>query len=137
MIKWYIDTSIWMDIYEDRRGYYSEPLGDYALKLLSMIKAKNDCLIITDLLIRELEVGYSMEAIRGMMLPFEKIIERVFVTKEQRDEALIIAAKKGVPPGDVTHAIIARDNNCVLITRDNHFKKLEDIWQYNKPEEFI
>lgn len=38
--KYYVDTSVWIDLYEDRKGYNKEPLGDFALKLFSYIKAK-------------------------------------------------------------------------------------------------
>ena len=26
--KYYLDTSIWIDVYEDRKGYNNEPLGE-------------------------------------------------------------------------------------------------------------
>ena len=61
--KYYIDTSIWIDLYEDRKGYQDEPLGEYALKLLSFIKANKADLFISDMLIRELEGYYSL--VRG------------------------------------------------------------------------
>src|SRR3989338_6256149 len=125
--KYYVDTSIWMDLLEDRKGFNGEPLGDYALKLFAMIKAKNYKLILSDLLIRELESNYSVEEINGMILPFKKIIEKVFVTTEQRDEAKKIAEERNVPPGDVLHAIIARDNQYTMVTRDRHFQRLGDI----------
>lgn len=35
------------------------------------------------------------------------------------------------------HAIVARDNGLILITRDNHFRVLQDISKYYKPEELI
>jgi len=34
LMKFYLDTSIWIDIYEDRKGYNSEPLGNYGFKLI-------------------------------------------------------------------------------------------------------
>ena len=135
--KYYVDTSIWMDLVEDRRGYNDEPLGTYALKLFAMIKAKKHKMVVSDLLIRELESNYSMEEINGMMLPFQKIMEKVFVTTEQRDEAKKIAGERNLPPGDVLHAIVARDSNYIMITRDKHFKELEDITKHSKPEEII
>lgn len=135
--KYYVDTSIWMDLVEDRKGYNDEPLGDYALRLFAMIKAKKHRMIITDLLIRELESNYSLEEINGMMLPFQKIMERVIVTKEQRDEAKRIAEERNLPPGDVIHGLVARDNNFIMVTRDKHFKELEDITKHYKPEEII
>ncbi len=135
--KYYIDTSIWMDLYEDRKGYNGEPLGNFALKLFSLIKAKKNFLVITDLLIRELEMNYSLPEINGMVKPFEKIIEKIIATDKQRDEAKKIAKERGIPPGDVLHAIIARDNNLILITRDKHFRHLEDISPHHKPEDLI
>ncbi|HLC80286.1 MAG TPA: PIN domain-containing protein [Candidatus Nanoarchaeia archaeon] len=135
--KYYVDTSIWMDLLEDREGYNKEPLGDYALKLFAMIKAKKHKLAVSDLLIRELESNYSVEEINGMVLPFQKIMEKVFVTKEQRDEAKKIAEERNLPPGDVLHAIVARDNKYIMVTRDKHFKELGDIIKHYKPEEII
>lgn len=126
-----------MDLLEDRRGYNDEPLGDYALKLFAMIKTMKYKLVVSDLLIRELESNYSVEEINGMVLPFQKIIEEVFVTREQRDEAKRIAKERNLPPGDVLHTIIARDNKYIMITRDKHFKELRDITKHYKPEEII
>lgn len=135
--KYYVDTSIWIDLLEDRKGYNDEPLGSYALKLFALIKAKNHKMIVSDILIRELESNYSVEQINGMVLPFRKVMEKVFVTREQRDEAKKIAEERNLPPGDVLHAIVARDNNLIVITRDKHFKELEDITKHYKPEEII
>ena len=53
--KYYLDTPIWMDIYEDRKGFRDEPLGDFALRLISMLLARKDTLVLSDLLIKELE----------------------------------------------------------------------------------
>lgn len=137
MEKYYIDTSIWIDIYEDRKGYNNEPLGDYALKLFGSIKAKNAILVISDILIRELEGYYSMEEINGMVKPFEKILQKIVTTKEQRMMARKIAEERNVPPGDVLHALIARDNKLILVTRDRDFGQLRDLSRHYKPEELI
>lgn len=126
-----------MDLYEGRKGYNNEPLGDFALKLFSLIKAKNNKLIITDLLIKELEMNYSLAEINGMIRPFEKIIEKIITNKKQREEAKKIAQERKIPPGDVLHAVIARDNNLILITRDKHFRQLKDISLHHKPEDLI
>ena len=135
--KYIIDTSIWVDLYEDRKGYNSEPLGDYALKLLVKLKAKEDTIVLTDFLIHELETIYSIAEINGIFKPFEKIITKIIATEKQREEAKKIAAEKDVPAGDVLHAIIARDNDLILVTRDKHFRKLEYLSKHYKPEELI
>ena len=92
--KYLIDTSIWVDLYEDRKSYQNEPLGDFAFKLFSMIKAKQNKIVITDLTIRELETNYSMEEINGMMKLFEDILEKLVASKEQRYEAKKLADEK-------------------------------------------
>ncbi len=132
-----IDTSIWVDLYEDRKSYRNEPLGDYSLRLLSSIKAKGDFIVLTDFLIQELETIYSIPEINGMFKPFERLTKKFIATKTQREEAKIIAQERNVPAGDVLYAISARDNKLILITRDNHFRKLKDISEYFKPEELI
>lgn len=135
--RYLIDTSIWVDLYEDRKGFYNEPLGDYALKILSMIQAKGDVIALTDLLIRELESSYSMPQINGLFKLFQKNVNKIIATAEQREEAKKIAVERNIPAGDALHAILARDNGLTLITRDKHFKQLEDISKHYKPEEII
>jgi len=137
VVKYLIDTSIWVDLYEDRKGYRNEPLGDFAFTLLAWIKVQKHRIVITDFLIRELEVLYSMEEIKGLFKPFEDIIDKVVSTSKQRAEAKRIAVKRNIPPGDALYAIIARDHDLILITRDNHFKELKDISPHLKPEDVI
>jgi len=135
--KYYIDTSIGIDLLDNRKGYNGEPLRDYALKLFASIKVNGRILIISDLLIRELEAYYSLEEINGMILPLQKIIEKIIATKKQRVEARKIAEERNLPPGDCLHAIIARDEDLILVTRDKDFRLLRDIAEHYKPEELI
>ncbi len=135
--EYIIDTSIWVDLYEDRKGYDNEPLGDYAFKLLVKIKAQEKVIVLTDFLIKELETLYSVAEINGIFNPFNKIIKKLIATEKQREEAKKIANERDVPAGDALCAIVARDNNSILVTRDRHFRKLEDISKHHKPEELI
>jgi len=121
--EYIIDTSIWVDL--------------YAFKLLVKIKAKESAIVLTDFLIRELETIYSVAEINGMFKPFEKIIKKIIATEKQWEEAKKIAKERDVPAGDALHVIIARDNNFILVTRDRHFRELEDISKHYKPEELI
>jgi predicted nucleic acid-binding protein len=133
--KYLIDTSIWIDFYEDRKGFQGEPLGDFAFKLLARIKAKQNKIVITDLTIRELEMNYTLPEINGMMKAFEGILDKMIASQEQRNEAKKIAEERNVPKGDALHAILARDNKLILISRDKHFKQLTDISDCHKPED--
>ncbi|MBI2672183.1 hypothetical protein HYX16_04580 [Candidatus Woesearchaeota archaeon] len=72
-----------------------------------------------------------------MMKLFESLIEKIIVTEKQYQEADKIVKERILPLGDVLHSIVARDNNLILVTRDKHFKQLEDISKSHKPEELI
>mgnify|MGYP001578310187 CR=1 FL=1 len=133
--RYYLDSSIWMDLYEDRKGYNNEPLGDYAWRLLSLIRAKKARIIITDLLIKELGGYYSPEQINGMMVLFEKLLDRIIIQNEEYEEGYKISSIRNIPLGDAIHAIVARNYNLILITRDKHFIRLKDISAFLRPEE--
>ena len=137
MNKYYIDTSIWMDVYEGRIGFNNEPLGKYALKLFALIRKENHRLVISDILIQELQRYYPIEKINGMMKIYENLIEKVSVSKKHYKEAEKIVKEKNLPLGDVLHTILARDYNLILVTRDKHFKELVFISKSYKPEELI
>lgn len=135
--RYYLDTAIWIDFLEDRKGYTGEPLGRFAFDLFCLLKANKNKLVITDLTIIELSMHYSMDQIKSMMLPYEDTIERIDITKEQKEEGKRISVERDIPVGDAIHAIVARDHNLILVTRDNHFRKLEDISEHFKPEDII
>jgi len=134
--KYYLDTSIWMDYYEDRQDP-TKDIGEFAFKLLCKLLASNSKIVVSSFLLRELEVAYSLDQIRGLALPFERLMERVDVSDKQREEAKKIAEERKLPKGDAIHAILARDNNAILVSRDKHFQLLKDICEVVKPEDII
>lgn len=137
MTKYYLDACIWIDIYNDRKDFRGRSLSDPALVLLSYIRENKHRIVMTDLLFNELKRFFSTEEINGMFKPFERLTEIINVNKKQRNEAVRLSIERNIPKGDILHAIIARDNNLILITRDNHFKRLRDIVIPYKPEDLI
>jgi predicted nucleic acid-binding protein len=135
-LRFYLDTATWMDFYEDRK-YPLKDTGKVAFSLLCKL-LKSDCKIaISDFSEKELESFYSIEEIRGMLMLFDKFLVKIVATDRQIDEARIIAGQRNLPRGDAIHAIIARDSDAVLVTRDRHFNSLKDICSVISPEELI
>jgi len=134
--KYYLDTSIWIDYYENRSDNF-RPLGDWAHKLLSLIDCNKDVLLISSLLMEELELHFSQKEVCSMLEPYKEIMTTIKVNQNQLAEARQKAKERDIPKADALHAIIARDNNAILITRDHHFEKLIDITRSCKPEELI
>ncbi|MGV8171161.1 MAG: type II toxin-antitoxin system VapC family toxin [Candidatus Woesearchaeota archaeon] len=135
--RYLIDTSIWIDLYEDRIGFNGEPLGEYALKLISKLLTQKHIMVVSNILIVELEKYYSIGQIRGMLQPFKSIIEKAIATTTESREARIISIARNLPYGDALHAILARNRKAILITRDKHFRKLEDISEHFTPEDIL
>jgi len=131
--KYYLDTSIYIDYYENRSDKF-RPLGDWAHMLLSLIECNGDVLIISDILIEELNRYIKSE---NVFQDYKGQIEKIEFTRKQLEEARKFATERKVPLGDALHAIIARDSNAVLVARDKHFEKLRDICESKKPEEII
>lgn len=59
------------------------------------------------------------------------------IEKEEKEIAKKLAIQRDVPRGDSLHAILSRDNEAQLISRDEHFERLKDITVAEKPEEII
>jgi len=128
------DTSIWLDYYE-KRGKD----GGYALDLILKIVDENSIIIYSDLHIKELKhLGYNIDEINAIFkIVKPNNIRRVHISKEQKEEAKHIAKQKGVPKGDALHAIIAKDNMALMVSKDQDFEKLRHIVGTKKPEELL
>lgn len=130
----YFDTSIWIDLHEKRGNN-----GEHALNLIIKIINEDSNIAYSDLTIKEFKhLGYSQDEINEILsIAKPNNIKHIHIYREQIEEARNIARQRDVPNNDALHAILCRDNNLQLITRDSHFEKLKDITKAGKPEDFI
>ncbi len=136
-MKYYLDTSIWMDFFE-RRNDQNLPKGIFAKRLLEKIVAENSEIIYSDALEDELfGQGYSWHELQQLLEKFEKVLSRTEATDKQIRRAKNLSSRMDVPLLDAIHALIARDSKAIMITRDNHFRLLKDVIESKKPEELI
>ncbi|MBI4146671.1 type II toxin-antitoxin system VapC family toxin [Candidatus Woesearchaeota archaeon] len=129
---YYLDTSIWLDFHE-KRGQN----GECARKLILTIIEQGTIILYSDLHVRELkQLGYSSDEIA---LLFKIVrpngLRHVHLYRTQNEEARALSSKRKIPLGDAIHAVLARDNNAVLVSRDHDFEKLKDITKTCVPEE--
>ncbi|MEK6869337.1 MAG: PIN domain-containing protein [Nanoarchaeota archaeon] len=132
--KYYFDTSIWLDIYE-KRGYN----GEVAKKLMEKIIREDSVTVYSDFVVKEFKrLGYSEYEI-NVILSIAKPdhIRRIHLTKEQLIEAKQLFKKRDVPLGDIFHAILARDREAQLVSRDRDFEKIKDIAEAKLPEDLL
>ena len=134
-MKYYVDTSIWRDYYEDRKDKL-KPLGEFAFEFFRKVKLNADKILYSDLIIEELNIAYNEKEIKEIfnIIEEENLLEKVEISKNQVKEALELKRKLQIPFGDALHAILAKDNNAILVTRDEHFLKI-DFVNVKNPED--
>jgi uncharacterized protein with PIN domain len=67
---------------------------------------------------------------------FQQFLQEVKVSPELLSEARKLNLKfKDTHTSDIVHALLARDNGAIMITRDKHFYALECLVEIRKPEE--
>lgn len=134
MAKYYFDTSIWIDIY-DQRGYN----GEVAKQLMEKIILDDGVVLYSDIVVAELKkLGYSdyeINAILSVAKPDHLL--PIHSTKNQFEEGKRVVSQRDVPFRDVLHALLARDHEAQLISRDVHFERLKEIIQVKKPENLL
>ncbi len=135
--RYYLDTCIWMDYFENRMDKF-RPLGEWALMLINKIIEEGDNIIYSDIVEEELKGVYSAETILSIIriVPSDLVIE-VESSLNQLKEAMRLSKELRIPKNDALHAILARDNDVVLITRDKHFYELAEEVEIRKPEDLI
>ena len=130
----YFDTSIWLDFHE-KRGEN----GEAAFKLIIKIIDDNLKIAYSDLNVKEFKnLGYTKNEIDVILrIAKPKNIKHIHIYSEQLEEARKLARQRNVPNKDALYAILARDNNLQLISRDKHFERLKDVTRAKLPEDFI
>ena len=58
------------------------------------------------------------------------------ISSSQKSQAKDLSDALSIPYGDALHAILARDNEAMLITRDRHFQKISWL-KPRAPEDII
>ncbi|MBI2124662.1 PIN domain-containing protein [Candidatus Pacearchaeota archaeon] len=131
MQRYYLDTSIWLDLFEDR-GKNSEKVLEFIKKMIE----NNSLIHYSEANIKELKhLGYGFNEVTALFIPIRSIIRKIHICEDEINMAKKIALQRNVPKIDALHAILSRNNEAQLISRDRHFEKLKDIAITKKPEE--
>src|SRR3989344_2870748 len=135
--RYYLDSCIWRDYFENRSDKF-RPLGDWAFSLIKLIIKEDNLIIYSDLIEEELNEGFSDEDVKKIIsiVPKENLV-KIESSSEQLKEAIQKAKKLDIPVKDALHAILARDNDAVMVTRDKHFYELSERLIIKKPEDLI
>ncbi|MBS3123830.1 PIN domain-containing protein [Candidatus Woesearchaeota archaeon] len=133
--KYLLDTQIWIDHYLKR-----EPFAETALKLILKTIKEDSIIIFSNFNEKEMkDVGLSSDEINSLLSIIKPDhIKRVSVTKSQFEEAKRLARQRDIPLGDTIHALLARDHEAQLVSRDEKdFRKLKDVAIMAEPKDLV
>lgn len=135
---YYIDACIWRDFHENREDKF-RPLGEWAFEMFRMIKENKFLVLYSNLIVDELSKDFDIEQIKEIFKIISEagLLKKVELRKQQFQKAAKLKKERNLPFGDCLHAIIARDNKAIIITRDKHFEELQDVVESAKPEDLI
>jgi hypothetical protein len=109
MSNYYFDTAIWMDVFENRKGFSGEPIGKYGFDLLTSIIVNGHKIMISDCLIYELSEYYPDFTIQKLIMHLGENAVPVYSTQIEKDFALKISHERKVSYGDALHALLAKE----------------------------
>ncbi|MFA6269303.1 MAG: hypothetical protein WCW13_03215 [archaeon] len=135
--KFYVDTCIWRDLLENRKSGFLA-LGDLAFGFLSKCRDNGCAIIVSSFVIEELNYFFPASTITDLFESFLKQIVFVEPSEEAINEASILSKKTyDTHLSDILHAVVAKEQSCVMITRDKHFHVLTNIVKVCLPEEVL
>jgi predicted nucleic acid-binding protein len=119
MKKFYLDTNIWLDYFENRSSGLI-PLGEFAFQFLKSCLS-NECEIYySDFVIKELRKKLTIGEVEELFKIIKDKLLFVETNPVDLKEARIIC-KNSLHFADAIHLVLAKKADCVLITRDKHF----------------
>ena len=136
--KYWLDTCIWRDFYEDRFSKAGNPLGKYASDAFIKIMKNKEVIPNSESLVWELKKDYDEKDINDMLniLFLSKVLIRVEITKEEHLEACNLSEQRKIPFVDCLNAIEARNHKAIVVSQDEHFtKNLSNVVKVIKPQD--
>ncbi len=136
-MNYYVDSCVWIDFLENRKSGLI-PIGEFAFVFFKKCKQTKSKIYFSNLVFKEISKYLSKEKINFFLNDFSEIIVFVEYSKEQISLAKKLSNElESIHFSDALHAVIAKENDCVLITRDNHFDELSFFVEVCLPEEVL
>lgn len=127
MILVYLDTNIYLDYWEKRTDNL-RPLDEVAFQVLKRTVECEFEIVISDLVLAELEKYLAFDSIRAILNPLEKLKKIRLVKKSKKDLEKVsdLYSKIRIHKSDILHAVLAKKAGAVyLVTRNvGHFSKI-------------
>ena len=134
MLKIYVDTNVYMDLFECRKDKFRD-FGEFALNVFRKVREGHYCLVISDWVLEEFKKFRDPKEIERLLSGLEKEhLIRITTTPDDKKEARRLSSNN-FP--DALHVVLAKKANCFyLVTRNvKDFAEFQDYVEIKIPEE--
>ena len=134
MIKIYVDTNVYMDLFEGRKDKFRD-LGEFALNVFRKVREGHYCLVISDWVLEEFKKFRDPKEIEQLLSGLKKEhLVRITTTPDDKKEARRLS-QNNFP--DALHVVLAKKANCFyLVTRNiQDFAEFQKYIEIAIPEE--
>ena len=126
MKKFYLDTNIWLDYFQNRSDGL-KPLGEFAFQFLKKAIESNSIIYYSDLVLDELIKIIGEEKTNEGLEQYKTILIFVCINSLDFFEANKIHNLTRLHSADALHAAISKRLGATLISRDKHFFEIDSI----------
>ena len=131
-----VDTNIFMDLAFERGEF-----NDSAFRFFNDTLSCKHKIFLTEAVIYELNKKNLIEKLDELILNKLRKKDKLTIVDasiEQISNANKISTQQNLPFADALIALLAKENNCVVVTRDKHFSQnLSSIIDCFKPEDLF
>jgi predicted nucleic acid-binding protein len=138
-MKVLVDSNMFLDYYLNRSDGLI-PIGEFAFKFIQEAIGCKYLVIVSSSVIGEVKdkLGFSEFELNEKV--FNGLIKRnklqiIKETTEQVIKARKLSLERNLPVVDCVQAIIAHEENFLIVSRDFHFNELNDFAETLKPED--
>ena len=138
----FVDTNIFLDSCRDRSSGFN-PTNEFAFQFFKQaIECKFYVLICKEIVFELMNATKLTEkdVFKIILNEINQANKLILIehSKIQLNEAISLAKTRKIPLTDCLLAVLARDNNTFVVTRDNHFlEELVEIVEVKTPEELL
>lgn len=143
MASYYIDTCIYLNLWQKEVGFSGVNYWQIAQDLFERIEEKNEIVYYSGFILKEMSFILNSKEFENKKILFENTsnFKRILLEKDELEEARKIEVEINFEVSfyDIIHMILARKTKSTLITRDKRLMKIAKKYKINVklPEELI
>lgn len=119
----YIDSNIYLNIWYKENEFFQSSYDLFDEIINCRYKLTSSFLVIKEL---SNKTGFTQEdIINNYMKPYRILnkLNIVKITQKVADDAVYLSSQHGIHITDALHAMMAKSNNCILVTRDKEMTR--------------